>query len=119
MKVAILGYGKMGHIVEKVLRERGHEIVAFIDNDADWQRFDGEFRQAEVAIDFSEPSSAVPNMLRAFEAKVPVVVGTTGWLGRLEEVREKCIAANGKWCQLQHWGQPFLQGQPVVSQADE
>ena len=83
----------MGHIVEKVLRERGHEIVAVIDNDADWQRFDGEFRQAEVAIDFSEPSAAVPNMFRAFEAKVPVVVGTTGWLDRLEEVREKCTAA--------------------------
>jgi 4-hydroxy-tetrahydrodipicolinate reductase len=86
----------MGHIVEKVLRERGHKIVAVIDNDADWQRFDGEFRQAEVAIDFSEPSAAVPNMFRAFEAKVPVVVGTTGWLDRLEEVREKCTVANGK-----------------------
>ncbi|MBO7629807.1 MAG: 4-hydroxy-tetrahydrodipicolinate reductase, partial [Bacteroidales bacterium] len=92
MKVAILGYGKMGHIVEKVLQERQHEIVAVIDNAEDWQRLDGEFRTAEVAIDFSEPSAAVPNMFRAFEAKVPVVVGTTGWLDRLEEVREKCTA---------------------------
>lgn len=96
MKIAILGYGKMGHIVEKVLRGRGHEVVAVIDNDADWQRLGGEFRQAEVAIDFSEPSAAVPNILRAFEANVPVVVGTTGWLDRLEEVRQACEAHNGR-----------------------
>lgn len=96
MKVAILGYGKMGHIVEKVLQERRHEIVAVIDNEADWQRLGREFRSAEVAIDFSEPSTAVPNMLRAFEAKVPMVVGTTGWLDHLDEMSSKCVAAGGK-----------------------
>jgi 4-hydroxy-tetrahydrodipicolinate reductase len=96
MKVAILGYGKIGHIVEKVLQERRHEIVAVIDNAEDWQRFDSEFRSAEVAIDFSEPSAAVPNMLRAFEAKVPIVVGTTGWFDRLDEISAKCTAAEGK-----------------------
>ena len=96
MRVAILGYGKMGHIVEKVLLERRHEIVAVIDNGSDWQRLDNEFRRAEVAIDFSEPSVAVSNMLRAFEAHVPVVVGTTGWLDRLEEVCKRCTDANGK-----------------------
>ena len=86
----------MGHVVEKVLLERQHEIVAVIDNEADWQRLDNEFRRAEVAIDFSEPSVAVSNMLRAFEAHVPVVVGTTGWLDRLEEVCKRCADANGK-----------------------
>ena len=96
MKVAILGYGKMGHMVEKVLLERRHEIVAVIDNEDDWQRHDNDFRKAEVAIDFSEPSTAVPNMLRAFEANVPIVVGTTGWHDRLEEVREQCAAHNGR-----------------------
>ena len=96
MRVAILGYGKMGHVVEKVLLERQHEIVAVIDNEADWQRLDNEFHRAEVAIDFSEPSVAVSNMLRAFEAHVPVVVGTTGWLDRLEEVCKRCADANGK-----------------------
>ncbi len=96
MKVAILGYGKMGHIVEKVLLERRHEVVAVIDNEADWQRLDREFRSAEVAIDFSEPGVAVPNMLRAFEAHVPIVVGTTGWHERLEEVRQVCAAHNGR-----------------------
>lgn len=96
MKVAILGYGKMGHIVEKVLLERRHEVVAVIDNEADWQRLDREFRRAEVAIDFSEPGVAVPNMLRAFEAHVPIVVGTTGWHERLEEVRQACAAHDGR-----------------------
>ncbi len=96
MKVAILGYGKMGHIVEKVLLERRHEVVAVIDNEADWQRLDREFRCAEVAIDFSEPGVAVPNMLRAFEANVPIVVGTTGWLDRLEEVRQACAGHDGR-----------------------
>ena len=86
----------MGHMVEKVLQERQHEIVAVIDNEEDWQRLDGEFRKAEVAIDFSEPSAAVPNMLRAFEAKVPIVVGTTGWLDRLDEISAKCTTAGGK-----------------------
>ena len=86
----------MGHMVEKVLQERQHEIVAVIDNEEDWQRLDGEFRKAEVAIDFSEPSAAVPNMLRAFEAKVPIVVGTTGWLDQLDEISAKCTTAGGK-----------------------
>ena len=86
----------MGHIVEKVLLERRHEIVAVIDNEEDWRRLDIEFRKAEVAIDFSEPSAAVPNMLRAFEAKVPIVVGTTGWLDCLDEMSEKCAASGGK-----------------------
>lgn len=96
MKVAILGYGKMGHMVEKVLNGRRHEIVAVIDNEDDWHRFDREFRGAEVAIDFSEPTAAVPNMLRAFAAKIPIVVGTTGWLDRLDEMSGKCAAGNSK-----------------------
>ena len=96
MRVAILGYGKMGHVVEKVLLERRHEVVAVIDNEEDWLRLDNEFRRAEVAIDFSEPGVAVTNMFRAFEAHVPVVVGTTGWLDRLDEVCKRCADANGK-----------------------
>jgi 4-hydroxy-tetrahydrodipicolinate reductase len=86
----------MGHMVEKVLQERRHEIVAVIDNEEDWQRLDGEFRSAEVAIDFSEPSVAVANMFRAFEAHVPIVVGTTGWYDRMEEVRQACEAHQGR-----------------------
>ena len=86
----------MGHMVEKVLKERGHEVVAIIDNEEDWKTNVDAFGRAEVAIDFSEPKTAVPNMHRAFEAKVPIVVGTTGWFDRLEEIRTKCTAADGK-----------------------
>lgn len=86
----------MGHIVEKVLQEGGHEIVAVIDNLDDWQRYAEDFKKADVAIDFSEPSAAVPNMSRAFEANVPIVVGTTGWLDRLDEVKTLCAAHNGR-----------------------
>jgi len=96
MKVAILGYGKMGHIVERVLCERGHEVVTVMDNDRDWAAHAEDFTKVEVAIDFSEPSAAIPNMYRAFDAHVPVVVGTTGWLDRLEEVRKQCVAKGGR-----------------------
>ena len=96
MKVAILGYGKMGHMVEKVLVERGHEVVTIIDNEENWKSNAEAFARAEVAIDFSEPKAALPNMVRAFDMHVPMVVGTTGWLDRLEEVRKRCMDANGK-----------------------
>ena len=86
----------MGHIVEQVLRERGHGIAAVIDTEADWRTFANDFRKADVAIDFSEPSAAVANMSRAFEAHVPIVVGTTGWHDRLDEVKALCAEHEGR-----------------------
>ena len=86
----------MGHMVEKVLQERRHEIVAIIDNEEDWKTNFDAFSNAEVAIDFSEPAAAVPNMVKTLALHVPMVVGTTGWLDRLEEVRQRCMDANGK-----------------------
>lgn len=94
MKVAIIGYGKMGHAVEKALRERGHAVTCRIDrgNTAD---FDGEaFRGSDVAIEFSTPASAVDNYRRCARAGVPVVSGTTGWLDRRAEV-DKMMADRG------------------------
>ena len=79
----------MGRMVESMLRESGQEIVAVIDNEEEWQAQMAAFRTADVAIDFSMPSVAVSNMLRAFEAGVPIVVGTTGWYDRLDEIVEK------------------------------
>ena len=113
MKVAILGYGKMGHIVEKVLLERRHEVVAVIDKEADWQRLDREFRRAEVAIDFSEPGVAVPNMLRAWHH----------WLARTPRRGAPGLCRTrrtfGLWRQLQRRGQYILQSQPAFGQVDE
>ena len=78
MKIAIIGYGKMGHMIEDVARSRGHEIVARIDvGDA----FD--LKDADGAIEFTTPATAKDNILRAWAQGVPVVCGTTGWIENL------------------------------------
>lgn len=90
MKIALIGYGKMGHEIEKVARERGHEIVCIIDIN-DEEKFDSpEFKSADVAIEFSSPQSALRNYRKAFAVDVPVVSGTTGWLQHLDEVKQLC-----------------------------
>lgn len=90
MKIALVGYGKMGKTIEKIALERGHEIVSIIDvNNAD--DFNSEaFKSADVAIEFTIPSMAFTNYMKCFEAGVPVVSGTTGWLDRIGEIQEKC-----------------------------
>ena len=90
MKIALIGYGKMGKTIEQIALQRGHQIVSIIDinNTAD---FDSEaFRSADVAIEFTTPATALNNYLRCFAANVPVVSGTTGWLDHLDEVKAKC-----------------------------
>ncbi len=79
MKIALIGYGKMGHMIEQVALLRGHEIVCTIDiNEED--KFNTEsFRSADVAIEFTTPQTAETNVRRAWEQGVPVVCGTTGW----------------------------------------
>ena len=90
MNIAIIGYGKMGHEIEKICRERGHNIVCTIDAGEE-SKFDSqEFKNADVAIEFSSPQSALSNYKRAFAANVPVVSGTTGWLDNIEEVKQAC-----------------------------
>lgn len=93
MKLAIIGYGKMGKAVEKIARERGHEIVAVInvENTADIRS--AEFRSADVAIEFTEPSQAAANIKAAAEEGVNVVCGTTGWYDAKAEVDEAVKAA--------------------------
>lgn len=90
MKIALLGYGKMGREIEQVALSRGHEIALKVDANNAETFSPGMLSGADVAIEFSTPASAVSNMLACFEAKVPVVVGTTGWLGKLEEVKRIC-----------------------------
>ena len=90
MNIAIIGYGKMGHEIEKICRERGHNIVCTIDAGEE-SKFDSqEFKNADVAIEFSSPQSALNNYKRAFAANVPVVSGTTGWLDNIDEVKQAC-----------------------------
>lgn len=90
MKVALIGYGRMGHEIEKIAIERGHTIVSIIDVN-NTQDFDSEdFKSADVAIEFSTPESAINNYRRAFASNVPVVAGTTGWLEHMDEVKLAC-----------------------------
>ena len=80
MKIALIGYGKMGHMIEEIARQRGHEIVCIIDinNPED---FDSEaFSSADVAIEFTNPTAAYSNYLKAFKHHVKVVSGSTGWM---------------------------------------
>lgn len=87
MKIALIGYGKMGKIIERIARERGHEIVCVIDVD-NRDDFDSPaFRSADVAIEFTVPQVAVSNYRRAFASGVPVVSGTTGWTEQLPELK--------------------------------
>ena len=90
MNIAIIGYGKMGHEIEKICRERGHTIVCTIDANEEDKFESVEFKNADVAIEFSYPESALNNYKRAFAANVPVVSGTTGWLDNINEVKQAC-----------------------------
>ncbi|GAB3936392.1 4-hydroxy-tetrahydrodipicolinate reductase [Mucilaginibacter myungsuensis] len=90
MKIALLGYGKMGKIIEQIAIERKHEIVLKIEltNAADLTV--ENLKKADVAIDFSTPATVLDNIALCFEAKVPVIVGTTGWYGHLQRIKDEC-----------------------------
>lgn len=94
MKIALIGYGKMGKEIEKIAIERGHEIVCKIDvNSPD--TFDGDaFSSAQVAIEFTVPEAAFNNFMACFKYHIPVVAGTTGWLSKMDEIKTLC--ADGK-----------------------
>ena len=94
MKIAIIGYGKMGQIIESICRERNHEVVLIIGKDNQKDLNSEKLRQADAAIEFSTPDSAVNNFLKCFEAGVPVVSGTTGWLDKKESVEQACKDKN-------------------------
>ncbi|UWY28505.1 4-hydroxy-tetrahydrodipicolinate reductase [Flavobacterium sp. TR2] len=91
MKIALLGYGKMGKVIERIALERGHEIVLKKD---EFNTYDG-LSTADVAIDFSVPSAAVNNISASFNANVPVVSGTTGWLEHYDEMIALCNEKKG------------------------
>ena len=94
MNIAIIGYGKMGQEIEKIALKRNHKIVSIIDQENHWIEFADEIRKADVAIDFSIPSSAYNNIRNAFNNDLPIVVGTTGWKERLPEIRTLCEKMN-------------------------
>ena len=91
MKIALIGYGKMGKMIEQIAISRGHEIVSIIDIDNQEDFNTPAFRSADVAIEFTAPQVAYSNYLKAWEQNVKVVSGSTGWLTEHgEEVRKAC-----------------------------
>lgn len=92
MKIALIGYGKMGHIIESVALERGHEVVCIIDKDNQGDFESLAFASADVAIEFTMPQMASVNILRAWESGVPVVCGTTGW--NVEAMKQEAMKRN-------------------------
>lgn len=89
MKIALIGYGKMGHMIASIARERGHEIVSIIDQNNLDEFESNAFASADVAIEFTTPQTAADNILRAWKAGVPVVCGTTGW--NIDAMRQEAI----------------------------
>ena len=90
MKIALLGYGKMGKMIDSYAKKRKHKISFILDRDYE----KGSLTEADVAINFSVPESAVSNIKLALENNIPVVCGTTGWLNRISEIEKFCIKNN-------------------------
>lgn len=95
MNIIISGYGKMGKMVEAIANERGHEIVAVVDNDSEWNKLKNIHPENSVVIDFSMPQVVIQNILKCFNLGLPVVVGTTGWDKKLSEIENACQLENG------------------------
>ncbi|MDR0894982.1 MAG: 4-hydroxy-tetrahydrodipicolinate reductase [Prevotellaceae bacterium] len=112
MKIALIGYGKMGKEIERIALSRGHEIVCIIDINNPEDFASDAFRNADVAIEFTNPAAAYDNCLKAFDAGVKVVSGSTGWIeGRRDEM--------AVFCTQQHktlfWSSNFSLGVAIFS----
>ena len=112
MKIALIGYGKMGKMIEQIALSRGHEIVSIIDID-NQQDFESEaFASADVAIEFTAPQAAYGNYLKAFAKGVKVVSGSTGWMKEHgEEVKRMCSEGG----QTLFWASNFSIGVAIFS----
>jgi len=94
MNIALLGYGKMGRIIEKIATDRKHNVVLKIDFYNQQDLTVENLRKADVVIEFSTPGSVLSNIMHCFDAGVPVVVGTTGWYENLPDVKRECLQGN-------------------------
>ena len=95
MRIAIIGYGKMGKTIERLALKNGHEIVLKISSQNLSDLTPENLQRADAAIEFSRPERAFDNIATCLQAGVPVVVGTTAWLGRLEEAKKLCTETGG------------------------
>ncbi|MBK9465754.1 MAG: 4-hydroxy-tetrahydrodipicolinate reductase [Chitinophagaceae bacterium] len=97
MRIALIGYGKMGRAIEEVALQRGHEIVIKIDQPNLHEFTKENFAIAEAAIEFTSPHSALENVKKCLDFGIPVVCGSTGWTDRLEEMKKICADKNGSF----------------------
>lgn len=95
MKIALIGYGKMGHEIEKILVSRGHTLPLIIDQDNTDQLTAENLNQCDVAIEFTTPATAFDNIVTCLKAGIPTVCGTTAWLDRLPEMTDLCQQTSG------------------------
>ena len=97
MKIALIGYGKMGKTIEQIALRRGHQIVLRVDVNNSKYIDTGDLKGADVAIEFSRPDSAAENIRKCFKANVPVVCGTTGWYDQLDSISKDCKESSGSF----------------------
>lgn len=95
MNIALLGYGKMGRAIEEIALQNGHEIVLKISIENTEDLTVANLQKADVAIEFTGPESAADNLKACFDAGVPVVCGSTGWLDKWDEIKNFCLANKG------------------------
>ncbi len=115
MKIALIGYGKMGRMIEEIARGRGHEIVCIIDIDNQEDFDSAAFRSADVAIEFTAPHVAYDNYLKAFRHHVKVVSGSTGWMAAHgEDVKRMCTEEG----QTLFWASNFSLGVAIFRAAN-
>jgi len=91
MNIALIGYGKMGREIEVIARERGHEVKLIVDENNKSDLNAANLKKVDVAIEFTRPESAYSNIIKCFDADIPIVVGTTGWQSKFEDVKAECL----------------------------
>lgn len=109
LKIALLGYGKMGKEIEAIAISKGHQITAKIDTEEGWILQSDQLKISDIAIDFSVPNSAMTNINNCFQFKLPLVIGTTGWHNQLESVKLECEKIGGSLL----WASNFSVGMNV------
>jgi 4-hydroxy-tetrahydrodipicolinate reductase len=91
LKLILIGYGRMGQEIKKVAEQRGHEVVLMIDKDNLEDFTHTNLKKGDVAIEFTVPDTAYENIMKCFDANIPVVSGTTGWLDKFYDIRRHCL----------------------------
>ena len=97
MRIALIGYGKMGKAIEEIALQRGHEIVIKIDQPNLYEFTKENMAKADAAIEFTSPHTAYENVKNCLEFNIPVVCGSTGWIEKLEEIKKSCADKNGSF----------------------